>query len=125
MLMLRTGAGDAERIALAVTIVRPSSADHVVHAVNAYSDDGRSQVYVERTGDSYRWSPAHRGGPAPLMHLVARFLGCETTDLTVGFVTVDSWCIVRSPDELPPDRQAIVDTGAVMTTDALVATLDG
>ena len=45
----------------------------------------RSLFYVERFGDRYRWSPAHRGGPYPLLRETAKLLAADPHRLIVHF----------------------------------------
>jgi len=45
----------------------------------------RSLFYVERFGHLYRWSPAHRGGPYPLMRETAKLLAADPHSLIVRF----------------------------------------
>ena len=40
--------------------------------------------YVERRGAVFRWSPAHRGGPYPLLRTVAKILDLDYHGLVVG-----------------------------------------
>lgn len=116
MIMLTRGAGDPERVELAVRILRPSTEDEVVEAMCAYALALDEPVYVERIGERFRWSPAHRGGPTALLHLLAKFIGCEHTELTVGFVTLDGWCVIRTPEEPPADRHLILEPATVDRT---------
>ena len=108
-ILLERGAGDPDRIADAISILRPSPLYEIVEAVVAYAGTGGGAVYVECLGDQYRWSPASRGGPYPLMRLLSRFLGCDHHQLTVGFVTVDGWCIAADPEETRWDRYMILE----------------
>jgi len=108
-MLLARGAGDPERIAYAVRILRPCPLDEVADAVAAYATSTGGAVYVERVDGQYRWSPATRGGAYPLLRLLARFLGCAHTELTVGVVTVDGWCLAANPDEPRSDQFAILD----------------
>lgn len=110
-ILLARGAGDPERIAHVVRILRPSPLDEIADAVVAYAASGGDAVYVERIGDDqYRWSPATRGGAYALMRLLARFLCCDHHDITVGFVTVDGYCIVADPSEPRCPRHVILQS---------------
>ncbi len=111
-ILLVRGAGDPDRVAHAVRIVRPSPIGEVVDAVESYTSSDGGAVYVERFGDGYRWSPATRGGPYPLLRVLARFLRCEHTELTVGFVTIDGWCVVGDPDEPRGEPYVILEPPA-------------
>lgn len=94
--LLARGAGDPERVAFAVSILRTSPLDEVADAVAAYS----GPVYVECVGeDECRWSPATRSGAYLLMRLLAKFLRCDYHDITVGFVTVEGWAVVADPED--------------------------
>ena len=123
MFMLTRGAGDPARVELAIRILRPSSADEVLEAMRTYATALDAPVYVERMGDRYRWSPVHRGGPSPLGHVLAKFLGCKTTDLTIGFVTIDGWCVIHDPKEPVADRHLILEPLTVHESTDLEALL--
>ena len=49
--------------------------------------------------------------------MLARFLGCEFSDLTIGFVTLDGWCVIRDPKEPAADRHLILEA---ITIDAAI-----
>ena len=117
MILLKRGEGDPDRVANVISCVRPSPSWEVADAVVAYSSTHGEPVYIERIGDLYRWSPAHRGGPYPLGRVLARFLRCEYHDITIGFVTVDGWCVIGEADKSPTDDYAIFE--------APLTTLDG
>jgi hypothetical protein len=57
-----------------------------------------SEVYVERRGFRYRWSPAHRGGPYPLHRVVAKLIDVPHHDFPLPFTTVDGRAIVRASE---------------------------
>src|SRR5665811_1314952 len=59
-------------------------------------------IYIERRGDLYRWSPAHRGGSYPLLRVVANFLGVDHFRIYLGFRTLaDGTAIVcEDPHEI-------------------------
>lgn len=110
MILLTRGAGRPSRIDHARSIVVPAPLDQVTAAIEEYAESGGGAVCVERLGDRYRWSPAVRGGPYPLTRVVARFLDCRHTEITVGFVTVDGWCIVGDPDGgVAPDARCVFE----------------
>jgi hypothetical protein len=110
MILLKRGAGDPERIDHAVAMLRPSTLDDVAAAVTEYARSGGRVAYVERVGDRYRWSPAVGGGPYPLLRVLARFLRCEHTALTIGCRTVDDrWCVVGDPNRAASDNYVVVD----------------
>ena len=109
MILLKRGEGDPDRVANVISCVRPSPLWEVADAVVAFGKpDVHTDVYVERVGDDrYRWSPAHRAGPHALGRVLARFLRCEYHDITIGFVTVDGWCVIGEADKSPTDDYAI------------------
>ncbi len=62
-ILLEPGAGDPDRIADAISILRPSPLYEIVEAVVAYAGTGGGAVYVECLGDRYRWSPPRGAAP--------------------------------------------------------------
>ena len=123
MIMLTRGAGDPERVELVVRVLKPSMAYEVVEAIYACAIALEEPVYVERIGDRYRWSPAHRGGPTALGHVLAKFIGCELSDLTISFVTLDGWAVIHHPEEPPADRYLILEPSTIHNTMDLEALL--
>jgi hypothetical protein len=125
-ILLARGAGDPDRVAHAVRILRPSPIDEVIDAVTTYvsslSSSSRRAVYVERFGDRYRWSPAIGGGAYPLVRELARFVRCDHNELIVGFVTVDGWFVVGDRDTPRGDPYAILEPLAD-DRDSLAATV--
>jgi hypothetical protein len=111
-ILLKRGEGDPDRVAHAVSCVRPSPLWEVADAVVAYSSTYGEPVYVERVEDDlYRWSPAHRGGMYPLARVLARFLKCDHHDITIGFVTVEGgWAVVGDPGRAPANDHAVFET---------------
>lgn len=91
----------------------PSPLDQVAAAIAAFTEHP-GDVYVERFPEGWRWSPAHRGGPYPLLREVAQFLGIPHTRFAVRFRTVDDEWTVLMPDDPdgplrhPPEATAIV-----------------
>lgn len=81
--------------------------------------------YVERRPGLYRWSPAHRGGPYPLLRVVAKFLNvdhhglvvtCRCVSETRGGLGLDGFwdglCIVSAVgSETPPDAWTVLEIG--------------
>ncbi len=64
-------------------------------------------VWVGRRGAEFRWSPATRGGPYPLLRMVARYLELDHYRLAVtGVEALDGWTIVEGDES--PDAEAIV-----------------
>ena len=110
-IMLARGAGNPDRVEHAVRILRPSPLSEVAEAVAAFADARPDAVYVERLEeDLYRWSPATRGGPYPLVRILAAFLECSHNDMTVGYITLDGWCIARSPEDPVPDARIVLES---------------
>ena len=93
--------------------------------------------YVERRADVYRWSPAHRGGPYPLLRTVAKALGINHYGLvlpcrgvpksTAGFGADGFWdglCIVGAPDQpTAPDAWTVLDLDQPATPTKIQARL--
>jgi hypothetical protein len=110
MILLKRGAGDPDRVDHAVAILRPSTLDDVSSALVEYASSGGTAAYVERVGDRYRWSPATRGGPYPLLRVLARFLRCEHTELTMRFrILDDHWCVVGHSDGPDADDYVVLE----------------
>lgn len=79
--------------------------------------------YVERRADVYRWSPAHRGGPYPLLRVVAKLLDVDYHGLVLpcrglpqsnaGFGADGFWdglCIVTGLElATPPDAWTVLE----------------
>lgn len=65
------------------------------------------RVWVGRRGAEFRWSPATRGGPYPLLRMVARYLELDYHRLAVtGVEALDGWTIVEGDES--PDTEAII-----------------
>ena len=69
---------------LPASIRRGARLDAVVSAVAAASGKTRF-IYVERRGSLFRWSPAHRGGPYPLLRETAKLLEVEYHRIILPF----------------------------------------
>ncbi|HEY5519017.1 MAG TPA: hypothetical protein VIK08_00015 [Candidatus Limnocylindrales bacterium] len=80
----------------------------------------RSLFYVERFGHHCRWSPAHRGGPYPLLRETAKLLDVDYHTLVVharaisptGFDADGIWAGVSAldfGDETPPDASMVLN----------------
>ena len=79
--------------------------------------------YVERRADVYRWSPAHRGGPYPLLRVTAKLLGVDHRELVLPFRGLpktapgfgadgfwDGLCIVAASEHAtPPDAWTVLE----------------
>ena len=86
------------------------SLDDVVAAVLDAATD-QQRVYVERRGNTYRWSPVSNSG-YPLHRTVANYLGVDYTRIYIGFRNVtDDVCIVcEDPKNFEaPDAWAAMD----------------
>jgi hypothetical protein len=104
---------DPERQPLARSIFEPSSLDEVAEAVSVATKD-ETRVYVERIGNSYRWSLTHPGGGYPLLRIAARFLRVDYHRIFIGFRTVADGVVVLSED---PDKAEDPDAWAVIDFD--------
>ena len=113
---------DRERARVIRSVFNPSPIEAVAEAVST-AWDAAPALYVERIGDAYRWSPAHKGGAYPLLRVSARFLQMDYQALMIGFRTVDDGYAVlaRDPEHEPvPDAAAIlVPSQAPTSTEAL------
>jgi len=73
-------------------------------------------VYVERRPGGFRWSPAHRGGPYPLLRTAAVVLGVDHHRLVLPFRPVPgngnaAWrglSIVGDPRDPAPGRWTVL-----------------
>lgn len=68
------------------SVSRVSSLAAVAAGVSAYSAYPGA-VHVERWKSGWRWSPAHRGGPQPLLREFARFLDVAPGSIWMPFNT--------------------------------------
>lgn len=109
MILIARGQGRPDRIAHVQCIGIPAPLDRVAEAIAEYARSGGRTVYVERSGDRFRWSPAVRGGGYPLLRVVARFLECPHTDITVGVEPVGEWCIVQAAGLHSIDGYVVLD----------------
>lgn len=99
-----------ERARLTRSIYVPSSLDAVAEAV-AVATQVEKRIYVERTGDKYRWSLTHPGGPYPMLRITARFLRVDYHAIVVGCRKVaDGVCVIAGGPEgdLPPESWAVL-----------------
>ncbi len=102
---------DPGRRRLIRSVFEPSPLEEVAVAVAIASLEDAGAIYVERTKGRYRWSLAHRGGPYPLLRVVARFLHVDHRLAMVGYwTTPDGWCIwVKDPGaRVEPDAFAVL-----------------
>jgi hypothetical protein len=78
-------------------------------------------LYVERKGQRYRWSPAHRGGAYPLLRIAARYLDVSHHQIILGFRTVGDYAIIcEKPNEFEqPDAWCIIDTEVPCTPEEI------
>lgn len=86
---------DARRRWLTNSIMAECSLEHVAEAIATHARPGR-EVYVERRGAGYRWSPAHAGGSYPLHREVALTIDVDYHRFVLPFVTVDGRAIVKA-----------------------------
>ena len=85
------------------TMTTMSEFEDVVLAITYVSDPTAHTVYVERRGNRYRWSIAHRGGVDPIQREIASYAGVPHDQISVPFLTVDGWAVVRPvPDPKEP-----------------------
>lgn len=122
---------DRERLAHAIKSSAPL--DLVAEGIAAATEHTPLLAYVERRGELYRWSPAHRGGPYPLMRITARFLQMDHHGLVLPFraLTEDTprasgfgrdgiWkgvCIIAGAEDEqgPPDAWTVLEFDAPQT----------
>jgi hypothetical protein len=108
--MTESNQPDPERQRLARSIFEPSSLDDVAEAVAVATKD-ETRLYVERIGNSYRWSLTHRA-MYPLLRVTARFLWVDYHRIFIGFRTVaDDVCVLsREPEkDTTPDAWAVIE----------------
>ena len=87
-----------------------SSLERVALAVST-ATESHTELYVERSGDRYRWSLIHPGGPCPLLRITAKFLEVDYTSIYVGCRVVgDRYSALDpgSPLSVVPDAWAIL-----------------
>ena len=89
-------------------MMEPSSIRDVAVAIAAFAKRSDAKVYIERRGDGYRWSPAHPGGPYPILREVARFLELDHHRLIVGCAAVDDLSVVAPEGPRMPKAVASV-----------------
>ena len=102
---------DPGRRRLIRSVFEPSPLEEVAVAVTIASLEEAGDIYVERTKGRYRWSLAHRGGPYPLLRIVARFLHVDHRLAMVGYwTTPDGWCVwVKDPGaRVEPDAFTVL-----------------
>lgn len=91
-------------------VLRGSSLREVASAIaHATATHCPLIVYVEQRGADYRWSPAHRGGPYPLLRTVAKMLGVDHHQLVLPFRQVDELTVAADPESPPPDRSVVLE----------------
>jgi hypothetical protein len=112
---------DAERVQLLQSALHPSTLDDVARAV-AVATETEKKVYVERTGDAYRWSLTHSGGPYPLLRITARFLRVDYTRVVVPCRSVAPGVsvLMRDPDDVePPEQWAVIEFDGPTSADSV------
>ncbi len=127
-----------ERVSLAQGINHATTIDIVAKGI-ALAIPFTPLIYVERRGAAYRWSPAHRGGPYPLMRITAKFLQMDHGSLVLPFRALDQggqpgfgrdgfWdgvCIVRTDDDEsgPADEWTLLEFDAPATASATASAI--
>ena len=99
---------DVPRYLVFGTMAQFSPLADVARAISMSREFWQGRIYVEMTGDSYRWSPAHPGGAYPLLRVTASILGVPHTSVLLNFMTVDG-CAVGRSDERPPETYAFIE----------------
>ena len=99
-----------------------SSLEEVALAVSV-ATECESEIYVERRGkDRYRWSPVHRGGPYPLLRIIARFLQVDYQSIFIGCREVGEGysALCDEPEvELAPDSSVVLSVSPHASRDAV------
>jgi hypothetical protein len=80
----------------------------------------RKLTYVERRGAQYRWSPAHRGGPYPLLREVAKAIGVPHDSIVLPFMTIDG-CAVLMAEGRPDAADALAWIDGISSLDPVEA----
>ena len=105
------GSFDSERERQLRSVYEPSSLDEVAEAVSVATEDEK-RIYVERIGNSYRWSLTHPGGMYPLLRVTARFLRVDYHRIVIGFRAVAEcvYVLCEDPAEpVEPDAWSVID----------------
>src|SRR5437870_774655 len=89
---------DSRRRRLTESIFALSTIEHVSEQIALFAAPRFPRVYVERRGDAYRWSIAHRGGFYPLLRELALLLRVPYTSLVIPFRTVEDCTVLWTPD---------------------------
>ena len=118
-----TAVPDPERHRLLESARRLSPLEDVAEAISVATAHVRS-VYVERTGDLWRWNLFHRGGLYPLWRETAQFLRVDYRRLLVGGEEFDGGSVVAFRDRPgTPDQAAIVEFSRRVTPKQVAAKL--
>jgi len=110
----------AARVALIQSVRTWSTPEEVAKAIAVASETER-HLYVERRGDAYRWSLAHKGGAYPLLRITARFLGVDYRSIFIGFRTLSNGYSVICENHDDLDEQ---DGWCVLELDGLISEPD-
>jgi hypothetical protein len=119
----------ATRAALIESNRRWSPPEEVAKAIAAASEVER-HLYIERKGETYRWSLAHGGGAYPLLRISARFLGVDYQSIYIGFRTLpdgysilcedpgdfdepDAWTVLELEDQVSELEASELITGGL------------
>jgi len=100
---------DPERQRLARSIFELSPLDDVAKAVAVATKD-ETRLYVERIGNSYRWSLTHSAA-YPLLRITARFLRRDYHGLVIGFRAVAEGVFILAGDpatDQDPDARTVL-----------------
>jgi len=95
----------ARRRKLARTMMEPSSAEDVVDAIATFARRSDAQVYVERRGDGFRWSPVG-SGPYAVTREIARLLDLDYHSLIVGCAAVKAASVAAPEGPQMPEPAA-------------------
>ena len=102
---------DPDRQRMARSIFEPSSLNEVAEAVSVATEEEK-RLYVERFGETYRWSLTHPGGMYPLLRISARFLRIDYHGLVIGFRAVADGVYVLAGDpatDQDPDAWTVLE----------------
>jgi hypothetical protein len=90
-----------------------SSLEEVALAASVATEH-ETKLYVERRDGRYRWRLIHRGGPYPLLRIMARFLKVHCHSIFIGFREIsDGYCALRESS----DEWSVGDTWAILTVE--------
>ena len=102
---------ESRRRWLTDSIMSGSTLEHVAEAIASHAPSGEC-VYVERRGAEYRWSPAHAGGPYPLLRTVAVILEVDYHALILPCGAVEGRTVVNAPVPGDADVASFIEATA-------------